>query len=66
MVDLEDKFNEKQSILNEISQTEDWLEEIQEELDDPDLQDYQREALLLEEQDYLDELDELENKLRSL
>lgn len=66
MVDLEDKFHDKQSILKAISLTEDWLEEVREELDDPDLQDYQREALLQEERDYLDELCELERQLQSL
>lgn len=66
MVDLEDKFQEKQSILSAISRTEDWLEEIREDLDNPDLQDYEVEALLQEEQDYLEELYDLENQLRSL
>lgn len=66
MVDLEDKFHDKQSILKEISLVEDWLEEVQEDLDNPELQDYERESLLLEEEEYLDAICQLEARLQSL
>lgn len=66
MVDLEDMFHEKQSILKELSLAEDWLEEVREELDDPNLEDWERESLYVEEQEYLDAINQLEHRLQSL